>query len=570
MKLRSFKAENLFSFERIELGLESRGLVLVTGLDHDRGSSNASGKSSLTSKGLIWTLYGKTPSGLRSDTAIRKGQTSCYGEVVFYGSNNELYTIKRERGPSKLSVYRQDTKSGENDKGFDISKKTQADTQELIDFLLGKDYETFLHTDFFGQGFLTSFMSLSSSQQNTLLETTISMDQINLWIESAKLNKNQINAEINKLNSEYFLTHGQLVEVRKLAREQHLKDVETQNQLTQLNLQLSDLAVLEPIYNKIAELYKNCEDWRLKCSNSVINIQRGKASLIARQKQIKPSLCPTCDQTINLELYNKLCSEQADIALQIKDHEDALVRAKTNENSWTVKSSEYKKELDKVQAQLSEMKLVQSKIKILTDLLNTQTDWHAREIELVNYQVLLDNALSNKIEELKIAEFWESAFKIDFKSFIFEKVCPFLEQRATKYLNGLGQPQMSVKFSTVKELKSGDQKISFNVSVESGTGGNGFETFSGGEQQLVSFAVGLAFSDLVKRTSHSESNIMILDEPFMALDEVNAERLITYIRDHLAKEKESIFLVSNENSIKELVPQRIEIVKENGVSRILN
>src|SRR5689334_17522794 len=94
-----FQAENLFSFDAVNLELSDRGLVLVSGWSHDENTANGSGKSSITSKGIIWTLYGKTPGGLKGDEVIKTGKESCSGTLYFIGRDKKHYRIHRQRKP---------------------------------------------------------------------------------------------------------------------------------------------------------------------------------------------------------------------------------------------------------------------------------------------------------------------------------------------------------------------------------------------------------------------------------------------------------------------------------------
>ena len=150
------------------------------------------------------------------------------------------------------------------------------------------------------------------------------------------------------------------------------------------------------------------------------------------------------------------------------------------------------------------------------------------------------------------------------------RACPYLEQRTARHLEGLRNSQFKVKFQTVKELKSGDQKDEFNIRVESNTGGSSFDALSGGEQQIVSFSLGMALADLAETQVEGKSNVLILDECFTELDAINQEAVVDYINSDLRKTRETILIISNEEHLKSLFPNQIHVVKENGISRIKN
>lgn len=177
------------------------------------------------------------------------------------------------------------------------------------------------------------------------------------------------------------------------------------------------------------------------------------------------------------------------------------------------------------------------------------------------------NKLARDIEHL---DFWTATFGKDFKTYLFNKACPFLQSRTAKHLFGLGNSQLKVEFSTTKELKSGEERSGFSTHVYSETGGTGFDSLSGGEQQMVSFAVGLALADLAETQVQGASHFLILDEPFMALDDRNCENLVNYLSNELTSKRETILLISNEDNIKSLIPSRIHVEKNGGITRLAN
>ena len=187
MKLRSFTAKNIFSFDYLELNLNNQGVTLVNGWNLDKNSHNASGKSSLTSKGIPWVLYGKTINGIKGDEVKRiNSEGESWGQISFQGLIGQLYRVTRYRAPSKLEL------EHFTDKWTDISNRVQSETQEQINQLLGKDFQVFLYTDFFGQGLENTFIRMNSNQQNTLFEFVISLDKVNKLVENSKARRRSI------------------------------------------------------------------------------------------------------------------------------------------------------------------------------------------------------------------------------------------------------------------------------------------------------------------------------------------------------------------------------------------
>ncbi len=85
---------------------------------------------------------------------------------------------------------------------------------------------------------------------------------------------------------------------------------------------------------------------------------------------------------------------------------------------------------------------------------------------------------------------------------------------------------------------------------------------------MVSFAIGLALADLASCKTASKPEFLILDEPFSELDERNSEAIVDYLTGDFGKTKDTLLLISNEASLQGLIPERIHVVKEKGVSNV--
>jgi DNA repair exonuclease SbcCD ATPase subunit len=85
---------------------------------------------------------------------------------------------------------------------------------------------------------------------------------------------------------------------------------------------------------------------------------------------------------------------------------------------------------------------------------------------------------------------------------------------------------------------------------------------------MVSFAIGLSLADLSSRTAMAQASFLILDEPFSELDARNSEAIVEYLTGEMGKDKDTIFLISNEESLKGLVPNNVHVIKEKGVTNV--
>jgi DNA repair exonuclease SbcCD ATPase subunit len=67
--------------------------------------------------------------------------------------------------------------------------------------------------------------------------------------------------------------------------------------------------------------------------------------------------------------------------------------------------------------------------------------------------------------------------------------------------------------------------------------------------------------------TQGSSSFMILDEPFLYQSPENCERIVNFITTKLSN-KSTILLISNEDNLVNLVPNRVHVVKNKGVSSI--
>lgn len=617
MKLLTFKAKNIFSLGDIELNLKDRGLILVTGHSLDEGSSNGSGKSSIANKGILWTLYGYTAGGLKADDVLnRHGDTKTgWGKIDFEGTDESLYSVYRAR-PAKLDFYKD---------GVQVSSRKASETQVLIDQALGMDFKTFIQTYMFGQGRLNSYASLPPAEQKAILEQILPVEQLSLWVDYAK----QVAQDLRK--AETALQHKiDLIQIEGNTIKDNWQKVQekvvqwNQSREYKLSEALNDISVHKAVLDDrddrlealkeciakqpdIAQEYQKL-DLQLESLNGEANellsrmhlIQERKsqwqvaqATAASKCKLITDNACPTCNRLftdeamvakINAEnvIHSGEALEAATHVLQCATMHIQVSEARQAKIEECQRVFQSKMAIDTV---LKEEAFLRIQIAELTALTNNEEMYTKRAESIASERnpfsdlvASLDNditvAVAKKlpmvaqkqkvIEELSHVEYWLKVYGHDIRIKLFESVCNYLDEQTNEYLKQLKNPQLKVQFSTIKRLASGEVKEDFNVRVFSEKGGEGFETLSGGEQQIVSFAIGKALGDLSKSQTKGSSAFQILDEPFSMLDPRNCEALIEF----LSKEKGTIMLISNDENLMNLVPERLHVEKYKGVTTV--
>ncbi len=596
MKLLHLTAHNVFSIGTIELDLKDRGLLLVTGWSYDDNNGNMSGKSSLARNSIMWGMYGKTVDGVRADDVINTSIPNakhCGVTLHFEGIDGEDYRIYRARKPASLTLSKfewADDKIGEWD---DLSKRNERDTQQLIDKLLGRDHKTFIQSDFFGQGRERSFLALPGSEQRAVIEEILPLNSLDSWSTTAYNARRAAQKKVDKAAENYRLQEERVYMARR-----HLSNLESQEtswstdnivQVSRLQhklnkIQLTSSGVGTEIKSlraflpdgetkDLLSMYYNAEKHRTlemgslgyKIDSLTSNIDRRAA---------RPEVCSECDRPFPIE---KIKINEAAIE-DDKTERDKLIKQREeteamlyHANSQIDICKEIKDLEERVRTYQGEAALV-SKLSLLKDTPNP----FSKPVVISREEVEKENAISITYRDIRNVEedirnhylFWDNAFSKDLKTMLFNQVCPFLEAKTNGYLAELNNGQIKVSFSTTKVMKSGDEKDEFCVTARSSTGSTTFQLFSGAEKQLTSFAVGMALSDLAALQTSGASKFMILDEPFLYQSPENCENIVNFITTHKVGKNMTVLLISNEDNLINLIPNRVHVVKRNGVSSL--
>lgn len=173
-----------------------------------------------------------------------------------------------------------------------------------------------------------------------------------------------------------------------------------------------------------------------------------------------------------------------------------------------------------------------------------------QQADLASLQSIVQNAKAH-IEKLEILK---DGFK-DIKSYVFNTAINELNYRTQLYLNKLFEIPISIKFTNE------DQKIECEIKINNQNRGLGL--LSGGQNRRANLAVDLALSDIVSYRKSSKLNLLVFDEYFKDLSEVNMEKCL-----NLLKEKKCPILLVEHNSIfKNIVDNVFYMELENGTTR---
>lgn len=176
--------KNFLVIGEAEVDLHNCGLTLIEGRNEDDESanSNGAGKSSLVDA-LCWCLYGVTGRGVSGDAVInKKTKKECVVGVEVWTEGLNCYYIERGRKSKRLgnNLIVQHVIVDGNDvgSGCELTKTTVADTQALVNELLGCSYEIFTSSIYAVQEKMPDLPALTDKNLKTLIEEAAGIDKL--------------------------------------------------------------------------------------------------------------------------------------------------------------------------------------------------------------------------------------------------------------------------------------------------------------------------------------------------------------------------------------------------------
>lgn len=178
-------------------------------------------------------------------------------------------------------------------------------------------------------------------------------------------------------------------------------------------------------------------------------------------------------------------------------------------------------------------------------------------------------------KEIKVLEhkhavlsYWLTGFSPQgVRSFMLEHVTPLLNHSAAQYADLLTDGEMSVTFHTQQRQKSGKIVEKFNIQVEHVHGGGSYTASSAGERSRANLVVAFALGDLAALRANKTISFRFLDEPFENVDESGTDAIVALLNDQ--KERfETVFVITHQDHFKQLFPNRLTVVKKNGITSL--
>ncbi|MFW7366884.1 AAA family ATPase [Vagococcus fluvialis] len=393
-------------------------------------------------------------------------------------------------------------------------------------------------------------------EENSLKETLIHQETEVSSLNNQLIEVETINQNILKqLPSEWKLLDEMLEEQTRLMSETtkwHEEVRSTENELTNLKLELATLETT--ITNDLKELEVNKQ-------KQILSEQKINEFLIENKlsEKILENLLSDLPQLESLEeaiktYENKrhvLLSRQEELTKLIKNQEEPVIEP------LLVEQERLMSELEEVRNKTNILELMMKKnqeivVKVKREI-ESKKEAQARLLELTELADILSG---------------DGPSKLSMERFVLQMYLKKILQRGNEKLvtltNGryrfeIKEEQGSSKKATGLEINIYDDNVGAIRSVN---------TLSGGESFIAALSLALSLAEIIQEEAGGiKIDAMFIDEGFGSLDEDALEMAIRAL-ENIEGEGRIIGIISHVRELKERIPQQLQIISENGKSKV--
>ncbi len=407
---------------------------------------------------------------------------------------------------------------------------------------------------------------------NAEFDSEISL--LRMQIDKAKTEASSIERDINQLTTKgkdlalavkskdkLKVEEGSFTEKIKAIDKATAESATISRQLSEQNLKLSQSLYAQESQAKLSRLsseikklgYSQDEHLRIKERlKELIIYEQLKANLENAQNNIKMA-----------ETTSKTLAKQKETKLKSLVEDEKKINILSGEIASLKDVSE--------DIRLAGERLAQKR-EIETDAINRKSAAQARIDNLNNLAEKKAELSKDRKDIAKEAEIYDklafSFSKKGIQALIIENTIPEIEEEANSLLHKLTDGQMSLRFITQKDQKTGGVVETLDLIITDGDlGDRKYELFSGGEAFRINFAVRIALSKLLARRAGARLETLIIDEGFGTQDEEGKERLIEAI-SAIQNDFKKIIVITHLEDLKETFPARIEVTKKRGIGSV--
>lgn len=431
-KLLEIGGTGFLSYGNIKIDLSKDGLVQLLGI-------NGVGKTNIISL-LTEALFSKNPRGYaKTDLLNRNGKyqkSTIYAKFADNSGNEYVATTVRTKTTAKVTL----TKNG-----VDVSGHTSKQTFDLIQSILGMDYELFLQYTYQSSRFPTEFLLATPKARRDYLANLLDLDAITSDVETVsnkiKELKNEVtfaDAKLAKLGASLSSLGTRIpvdkdVEVLQRALSDlrtELLEVTKQEEVakyaaSRFNVASAKLATAKTELDKqmrnaptklsakvvpqceytLADLFdtKELSDSLVRAEQEYKRIKTGSIGCAAKLNSLKNSMpdakCRTCGHELDNQLAIKLLEDS------IVAEEATLVRMGETLDRLTAESTVIKNQLTHWQGHNAKVRRVLQEVEAAnTYNCNIEAKFEAANSQYTKFITSLDLAVANAQEEYDAAE----------------------------------------------------------------------------------------------------------------------------------------------------------------------
>lgn len=247
--------------------------------------------------------------------------------------------------------------------------------------------------------------------------------------------------------------------------------------------------------------------------------------------------------------------------MTIKQKEKTLEDLYVNITELSIKTKDMPVIKEQIQITQSERNIIESNAKILETK-------RGMLIERLNAVKRAQNEISVKQKELEHLKKMVTIYKIlteiygkgGIQAAIIENAIPELAAKTNEILSKITDGRLHVEILTQRDKKSGGTIETLDIKISDESGTRKYETYSGGEEFRINFAIRIALSKVLAHRAGASLRMLILDEGFGALDEQGREKLVESINS-IKEEFDNILVITHIQDLKEAFPLRLEVTK---------
>lgn len=177
--------------------------------------------------------------------------------------------------------------------------------------------------------------------------------------------------------------------------------------------------------------------------------------------------------------------------------------------------------------------------------------------------------LARAREDLTVYEILDQACgkRAGVPALIVENAVPEIERLANDMLGKMAGGCLAVRLDTQAETKSGMMAEVLRITVLDAGVERPYQTYSGAERFMVDLALRVALSKFLAHRAGTEIKLFVLDEGLGCADAANRTAILNAIMT-VSKEFSKVLVVTHLDELKDAFPQRVEVVKTAGGSRV--